>query len=269
MAQTDNPVIGVICDAFSRDGNADRLFHGVAEEYIHAITHGTSCIPLLIPVISNDLSEMESLCNTLDGLLLTGSRTNVHPERYDDSSATPDILYDLKRDNTAFQLIETTLEKKLPVFGICRGFQEINVALGGTLHQELTNLEGRQDHARHLELPQNQQYQASHDIQLTQDGLLHQLLGKSRITINSLHHQGVDCLADSLFLEGVADDGTPEAFRLKSREHFFIATQWHPEWHIATDPVSQTLFKAFDEAVHQYAINKNSGKAQRTKTMSL
>jgi putative glutamine amidotransferase len=258
MSQTPKPVIGIICDAFGRDGNADRPFHGVAEEYIRAVEQGTRCTPLLIPVITNDDRDTEALCQVLDGLLLTGSRTNVHPDRYAGSASKPDTLHDLQRDNTAFALIKAALKNKLPVFGICRGFQEINVALGGTLHQELTNLSGRLDHAKHMELVQDQQYQASHEIHLTSAGYFQQLLGKTRISINSLHHQGIDRLADTLVLEGIADDNTPEAFSLPDEEHFFIATQWHPEWHIATDSVSQALFKAFDEAVHQYAANNKT-----------
>jgi len=253
MSKTHKPVIGIICDAFGRDGGTDRLFHGVAEEYIRAINQGTRCTPLLIPVIANEAHDAETLCQILDGLLLTGSRTNVHPDHYAGTASKPDTLHDLKRDNTAFALIEAALKIKLPVFGICRGFQEINVAFGGSLHQELTALEGRLDHAKHMQLTQDPQYQASHEINLTADGFLQQLLNETRISINSLHHQGVDRLGDTLTLEGEADDGTPEALRLPSDEHFFIATQWHPEWHIATDPVSQALFSAFDLAVHDYA----------------
>jgi len=256
MSKTHKPVIGIICDAFGRDGNADRPFHGVAEEYIRAITEGTRCTPLLVPVSVNDSCDADALCQILDGLLLTGSRTNVHPSRYAGPTSKPDTLFDLKRDISAFTLIDSALKNKLPVFGICRGFQEINVALGGSLHQELTELEDNLDHAKHMDLPQDQQYQASHEINLTANGFLHQLLGTTHIEINSLHHQGVDHLAETLALEGIATDGTPEAFKLPNNEHFFVATQWHPEWHIATDSVSQALFKAFDEAVHQYAANK-------------
>lgn len=256
MSQQRKPVIGIICDAFGRDGNADRLFHGVAEEYIRAITQGTRCTPLLVPVSTNEQCDADSLSKILDGLLLTGSRTNVHPNRYDGPDSKAGTLHDVKRDISSFSLIETALQNKLPVLGICRGFQEINVALGGTLHQELTDIEGRLDHARHMELPQNDQYQMSHDINLTEGGFMQQLVGQKRISINSLHHQGVDRLAEQLELEGIADDGTPEAFRLSNDDHFFMAVQWHPEWHIATDPVSKALFAAFDKAVFEYAERK-------------
>lgn len=254
MNQLHKPVIGIICDAFARDGKADRLFHGVAQEYIRAIYQGTSCLPLLIPVLMND--DAEALCQTLDGILLTGSRTNVHPNHYAGMTSKPGTLHDTNRDNTAFSLINTALRNKLPVFGICRGFQEINVALGGTLHQNLTELEGRLNHAKYMDYPQHQQYQASHEINLTNNGYFQNLLGSKRISINSLHYQGIDRLADSLCLEGIADDGTPEAFRLEDEEHFFIGTQWHPEWHIDTDTVSQKLFSAFDQAVKNYAKTK-------------
>ncbi len=253
MSKSHKPVIGIICDAFGRDGNADRQFHGVAEEYIRAINEGTRCTPLLIPVSTNGDCDADALCQILDGLLLTGSRTNVHPDRYAGAPSKPDTLFDLKRDITAFALVQAAIKNKLPVLGICRGFQEINVALGGTLHQELTELGDRLDHAKHMALPQEQQYQTSHNINLTVNGFLHQLLGISHIEINSLHHQGVDQLAETLVLEAIATDGTPEAFKLPNDDHFFVATQWHPEWHIASDPVSQALFHAFDLAVHEYA----------------
>ncbi|EGH00121.1 Gamma-glutamyl-GABA hydrolase [gamma proteobacterium IMCC2047] len=256
MSHKHKPVIGIICDAFSRDGKADRLFHGVAEEYIRAIRDGTDCQPLLIPVLTNDVTEADTLCQTLDGILLTGSRTNVHPVYYGGETSKAGTLHDEKRDRTALALIQAALKFKLPVFGICRGFQEINVALGGTLHQNLSDLDGRLDHAKYLDYAQHQQYQDCHEINLTSNGYFHHLLGESRISINSLHYQGVDRLADSLSLEGSADDGTPEAFSLSDNSHFFIATQWHPEWYIDTDPISQALFNAFNNAVHDYAASK-------------
>ncbi|MEZ5525478.1 MAG: gamma-glutamyl-gamma-aminobutyrate hydrolase family protein [Pseudomonadales bacterium] len=255
MNNTRKPVIGIICDAFGRDGKPDRLFHGVAEEYIRAIADGTNCTPVLIPVSTNGEFDVEAYSQLIDGLLLTGSRTNVHPDRYSGQASKPGTLHDLKRDISSFTLIEKALETRLPVFGICRGFQEINVALGGTLHQELTDIEGKQDHARFLSLPQPEQYKDSHKISLTENGLLHRLTGQLRISINSLHHQGIDRLADTLVLEGIADDDTPEAFRLADPAHFFLAVQWHPEWHLKTDPVSRVLFNAFGEAVKKYAAN--------------
>ena len=256
MSETRKPVIGIICDAFPRDSNSDRLFHAVAEEYIRAIQLGTSCTPLLIPVALNNQPDSETLCRLLDGILLTGSRSNVHPDRYAGPASKPDTAHDLKRDSSAFALIHRAMEKKIPLFGICRGFQEINVALGGTLHQQLTDIAGKLDHAERMGLAQDQQYQSAHGITLTQGGYLHRLLAAQRISINSLHHQGIDQLAQPLTQEGVADDGTVEAFRLPSDEQFLMAVQWHPEWYIADDPVSQALFSAFDQAVHDYARHK-------------
>lgn len=258
MNQTRKPVIGIICDAFGRDGNNERLFHGVAEEYIRAIIEGTDCTPVLLPSTLQSTADAEAVCQLIDGLLLTGSRTNVHPDRYQGEASKPGTLHDLKRDTSVFLLIDAILKYKLPLLGICRGFQEINVALGGSLHQQLTDLEGRLNHAKYLGSGQHEQYRDSHTIDLTPQGFLEKLLGKSRININSLHYQGVDRLADSLNLEAIAEDGTPEAFRLNHEDHFFVATQWHPEWHIATDPVSQALFKAFGQATYQYNQNKQA-----------
>jgi putative glutamine amidotransferase len=257
MKKTAKPVIGIICDVFPRDGKADRPFHGVAAEYIRAVQLGTRCTPLLIPAALEQTADWQQLCRLLDGILLTGSRTNVHPDRYAGQSIAG-TLHDRHRDTTAFGLIDTALQCKTPLLGICRGFQEINVALGGTLHQNITAMKDKQNHAQHLDsgLPQDQQYQPAHHITLTAGGYLQALLGQQRIKVNSLHHQGIQQLAAALSQEAIADDGIIEAFSLTSDEQFLVAVQWHPEWHIKEDPVSQQLFSAFDEAVHQYAALK-------------
>lgn len=258
MNPTRKPVIGIICDVFPRDANNDRLFHGVASEYIRAIQLGTRCVPLLIPASLEQANDWQTLCTLLDGILLTGSRTNVHPDRYAGPTSQPDTLHDLLRDTTSFGLIDTALQCKIPVLGICRGFQEINVALGGSLHQELTEMEDKQDHAKHLGLAQHDQYQPSHEIDLTKGGYLQSLIGQQRIMVNSLHHQGIKQLAATLSQDAIADDGVVEAFSLSGKDQFLVAVQWHPEWHIADDPVSQALFNAFDSAVYEYAGLKHS-----------
>lgn len=256
MAPIHKPVIGIICDVFSRDGNSHRPFHGVAAEYIRAIHLGTRCTPLLIPASLDQPNDWQHLCTLLDGILLTGSRTNVHPNRYAGSTSKPGTRHDLERDTTSFGLIDSALQCQIPVLGICRGFQEINVALGGTLHQVLTDIEGKQDHAEHLDLAQSEQYQPAHDITLTDGGYLQSLIDQHRVEVNSLHHQGINQLAEALSLEAISDDGVIEAFSLAGQEQFMLAVQWHPEWHIADDPISQSIFSAFDCAAHKYAEKK-------------
>lgn len=256
MNPVHKPVIGIICDVFSRDGNNDRPFHGVGAEYIRAIHLGTNCTPLLIPASLDQASDWQHTCTLLDGILFTGSRTNVHPDRYAGPASKPGTLYDMERDTTSFGLIDTAVQLKTPILAICRGFQEVNVALGGTLHQELTDIEGKQDHAKHMGLAQNEQYQAAHAITLTEDGYLRTLLGQQRIEVNSLHHQGVNQLAEVLSAQAICDDGVIEAYTLAGQKQFLLGLQWHPEWHIDNDPVSQSIFSAFDKAVHQYAEQK-------------
>jgi putative glutamine amidotransferase len=227
---------------------------------MRAIHQGTRCIPLLVPVTIDTATDWQSLCNILDGLLLTGSRTNVHPSHYTGPSSEPGTLHDLERDTTVFGLVDIALQHKMPVFGICRGFQELNVALGGTLHQKLEELKDKQHHAPHKSLPPAEQYQAAHPVTLTDGGYLQKLIGEQHIMVNSLHHQGVQQLADRLSADAIAADGVIEAFSLKNEDQFLVAVQWHPEWHISTDPVSKALFDAFDLAVYDYAKLKHSRK---------
>ncbi|MBC7432869.1 MAG: gamma-glutamyl-gamma-aminobutyrate hydrolase family protein, partial [Rubritepida sp.] len=183
-----------------------------------------------------------------DGLLVPGSPSNVHPDRYGAPDETPD-RHDLDRVGTTLPLIRGALRRHMPLLAICRGIQEVNVALGGSLHQQVHGLPGRLDHRGGSDIPA-QAYAPKHDVALS--GGLAMLMGRERITVNSVHEQAIDRLGDTLVAEAVAPDGTIEAVRVPGAG-FAMAVQWHPEWDYAADASSLALFRAFGDACRAYA----------------
>ncbi len=231
-------------------------FHVVGRKYVDAVVLGAKCTPLLLPAIG-DRQELEQLLDLLDGLMLTGSPSNVEPERYGQEPHSPQMMMDKERDATTFPLIDAALKRGMPVFGICRGFQELNVALGGTLHQQVHAVPGRIDHREPKDQPLEVQYGPAHPVNLTEGGQLQKLLdGASVIRVNSIHGQGVDVLAPGLFAEAIAPDGQIEAIRVKDAKSFAMAVQWHPEWKVMDNCDSKRLFAAFGEACINYRNNK-------------
>ncbi len=195
-----------------------------------------------------------SLLDRLDGLLIPGSPSNVHPSRYDGGdSATPDS-HDHERDNTTLPLVRAAIARGMPVLAICRGIQELNVALGGTLHQKVHDLPGRRDHRGGPGTPE-ERYGPRHPVALSGRlaGMLGAPLGAGEILVNSLHGQAIDRLAPGLAVEAVAPDGTIEAVRVEYAAGFAFGVQWHPEWRYADDPASVALFAAFGNACRDYA----------------
>lgn len=251
---TQNPLIGIPCDVTRFGLNP---FHGVGEKYINAVAHGAGVFPMLIPAQGpgEDLKAFErdllidNLLNKLDGIFFSGSPSNIEPHHYGDSeSLTPDS-HDPQRDHLTIPLIKAAIEKKMPVFAICRGMQELNVALGGSLHQKVQELPGMMDHREDKYANRQDQYKDAHDMHLTPGGLLSRLVDMETVRVNSLHGQGVNQLGDGLVVEARAPDGLVEAVRLDNDEQFLVAVQWHPEWQYDKNPLSSALFKAFGEAV--------------------
>lgn len=242
-------VIGIPCD---RRVVGPHPFHMAGEKYIAAIREGTCALPLLIPVLDAPIAPAEIVAS-VDGLLFTGSYSNVAPRRYGGPAPRAGVLQDEHRDATALPLMQAAIEVGLPSFCICRGFQELNVVLGGSLHQHLEEVPGRFNHSEDKSAPLNEQYGPAHDVRLTTGGLLATLLGSDRITVNSLHEQGIDRLAPPLAVEAVADDGTIEAVSLSGAKGFLLGVQWHPEWRWSENPVSRALFRAFGDAVAAHA----------------
>jgi putative glutamine amidotransferase len=230
-------------------------FHAVGEKYIAAVVQAADCLPLLIPVLWTPLDVTEIL-GRVDGIFFPGSPSNVEPARYAGPASVEGTLHDPHRDATTLSLIPRAVASGVPVFGVCRGFQEMNVAMGGTLHQRVHEIEGLADHREDKAQPLEVQYGPAHDVVLEPGSLLRELAGEERVRVNSLHWQGVDRLAPGLSVEARATDGLVEAFRVKGSPAFALAVQWHPEWQVMSNPFSRALFAEFGRA----ARRKNSDK---------
>jgi putative glutamine amidotransferase len=227
-------------------------FHGVGEKYARAVLEAAEAVPVLIPAMAQELS-MEELIDRLDGIVFTGSPSNVEPHHYQGPPSAPGTLHDPARDAMTLPLIRKAVGAGVPVLGICRGFQEMNVAYGGTLHQRLHEVPGHMDHRDDDSQPLEVQYGPAHDVTLEPGGLLRPLAGTDRLRVNSLHSQGVDRLGSDLAVEARAPDGVVEAFRVSHARRFAVAVQWHPEWKVMDNPFSRALFAAFGAASRERA----------------
>jgi putative glutamine amidotransferase len=222
----------------------------VGEKYILGVSQGAGAIPLLLPVLEPPL-DPRAVLEQADGLLLTGSSSNVAPHRYGGTAPRDPNLLDERRDQTTLALIRAALESGVPLFAICRGFQELNVALGGTLHQHLQEVPARLDHRADPTAPLDVQYGPVHDVDLTPDGVLAAITGARRFKVNSLHSQGVDRLAPGLKAEARASDGTIEAVTVRDSKAFALGVQWHPEWEFQQNDISRAILTAFGNACAQ------------------
>ena len=237
-------VVGI--PACNRDVNG-LIQHATPARYGAAVMGGAGAVPILLPPVGEG---MVALLDRLDGLLLSGSPSNVEPHRYGVSHSLTPGKHDPHRDGTTLPMIRAALARGLPVLAICRGIQELNVALGGTLHQQVQDVHGRMDH-RGGPGTQEQRYQPRHAVQLS--GHLARIIGKAEIQVNSLHEQGLDRLGEGLVVEGTAPDGTVEAVRVATAPGWAHGVQWHPEWNYAANEDSMALFRAFGDACRAYA----------------
>jgi len=246
------PVVGIPADRRQLDPHP---FHMVGEKYATAIRDGADALPFLVPALGDSI-DAAAVLQHVDGILLTGSASNVEPHHYNGEPSKPGTLHDPHRDETTLPLIELALEKGVPVFALCRGFQELNVVLGGTLHQHVHEVEGYHIHNENPDDPLDVQYGPSHEVHLVEGGLLRDLAGTDTVTVNSVHSQGVARLADGVSVEAVADDGLIEGFRVDGAKSFALAVQWHPEWKVTEDSFSMAIFKAFGDACRQFASRR-------------
>jgi len=244
----EKPIVGIPCD---HRIIGPHPFHAVGEKYIVAVRDGAQAIPVLIPVLENPI-DVDEILDTMDGVLLTGSPSNVAPKRYGGPAPREGVLQDERRDATTLPLIRHIVDRGIPLLALCRGFQELNVAYGGTLHQHVQEVAGRFDHREDKHQPLDVQYGPVHDVHLTPGGRLEAIAGKATIRINSLHGQGVDRPGEGLAVEAVAPDGTIEALRVRSARSFALGVQWHPEWRFWENDFSKSLFAAFGHAMRAY-----------------
>jgi putative glutamine amidotransferase len=226
--------------------------HAVHSKYIDAVVLGAACMPLILPALGAR-TDMEAVLATADGIMLTGSSSNIQAILYGQEVLDPELPQDPARDATTLPLVRAAVKRGIPLLAICRGFQEMNVALGGTLHQAVQVVAGMLDHRDKPGDPLDIQYGPAHRVQLTPGGKLAQMLGSEReIMVNSLHSQGVDSLASGLVVEATAEDGLVEAYTVATAPGFTLAVQWHPEWRLSTNQDSMSMFKAFGQACRAY-----------------
>ncbi len=247
MSTKSLPLVGLPADTFEKSGF---LFHSLGDKYVRALTDVSGVLAVMIPSLI-DADQIGSLLEHLDGVLMTGAVSNVHPPFYGEQPTTAHEPFDLGRDYTTLKLIRAVIDQGIPLFCICRGFQELNVVMGGTLETELQEQEGRLDHRGEGE-DADVRYGAAHDIKIQNGGLLERILGKDHTRVNSVHRQGIKQLGQGLVVEATAADGVIEAISVKGAMSFALATQWHPEYKAAQNPDSTKLFKAFGNAVRAH-----------------
>ena len=243
-----SPLIGIPVCVREQEGHP---FHSVGEKYITGVGLGAGGLPLLIPALG-DAFDHRDLVRRLDGLLVTGSPSNVAVDLYGGPPDRADSPQDPKRDATTLPLIRAAVEDGLPLFCICRGIQELNVAFGGTLHTQVHEQPDTFDH-RAPAGDMDFRYGPRHPVDLAPDGEIARLVGSRKIEVNSLHWQAIDRLGDGLVVEGRAPDGVVEAVRVRDARSFALGVQWHPEWKVLQNPVSVALFRAFGDAARRRA----------------
>lgn len=258
------PLVGVPACVKQIDNSP---FHAVQEKYLSAVRDAAGCAPLVLPALgwhedgNGPGMALDPLLDMLDGVLLTGSPSNVEPHHYAGEPSAPGTEHDGCRDATTLPLIRRTVERGIPLLAICRGIQELNVALGGSLHQRVQELPGRFDHRSRRGRPLDERYAPAHPVALAPQGWLAGRLGCTEIVVNSLHAQAIDRLAPGLTVEATASDGTIEAVRAGDAPGFVLGLQWHPEYRATENPVSRHLFAAFGDAARERSARRRLNAA--------
>lgn len=246
--QGNRPLIGVVSD---RRMQGPHPFHMVGEKYLQALADGSEAYPVALPSLAEGFDVLD-IIHRLDGLFLTGSPSNLEPHHYMGDPSHPGTWHDPERDLAALALIPAAIRVGMPLMAVCRGFQEVNVSFGGSLHQRVHELPEYRTHKENEEDPLDVQYGPSHEVTFTRGGLLERITGKNGVIVNSLHAQGVDRLGDELVVEAVAEDGLIEAFTVENAPGFTLGVQWHPEWKVMENEDSLAIFNAFGKACRGY-----------------
>jgi putative glutamine amidotransferase len=256
------PLIGISC-CTKQFGIFGMPNHAASDTYVCATDEVIGAVPVLLPA-NGPTADIETLLDRLDGIVLTGSRSNVHPGLYDGPPHAEGTPEDPNRDGITLPLIRAAVARGVPLLAICRGFQELNVALGGSLHQRIQDLPNRMDHSTPMQPSARVRQGKAHAIRVTPNGWLHRLAGSPEIAVNSLHNQGINQLAPGLVVEGIAPDGLIEAVRVTASEAgpaigYAVGVQWHPEYDWRTDALSRAIFEQFGAAVRAYAASARLG----------
>ncbi|MGB3501731.1 MAG: gamma-glutamyl-gamma-aminobutyrate hydrolase family protein [Mesorhizobium sp.] len=226
-------------------------WHAAPRQYLDAAISVAGVLPVLVPSFGDRL-DFDELLSSVDGVLLTGSKSNVYPALYGGQPTEENGPYDRDRDATTFPLIRKAIERGVPLLAICRGIQELNVALGGTLFTEVQDIAGRIDHRAPVSDNQDERFAIRQPVRIEPGTCLASIFGAGEIPVNSVHRQAVDQLGQRLVVEAVAEDGTVEAVSVKDAQAFAVGVQWHPEYWAQTDDVSARIFRAFGDAARAH-----------------
>lgn len=243
-------LLGIICN---RKKHLVDVLQSVTHMYLEGIARHMSVQPVLIPAaMENGTFQVDPILDRIDGVLMTGNTSNVHPSRYGMAETDAHKPFDAARDDAALKLIEKSIERDMPLLAICRGYQELNVACGGTLHPTVHEIDGRIDHRMPESDDTDVKFGVQHRVDFKKDGYFHRLLGIESAAVNSLHWQAVDRLGDNLTVEAHAEDGTIEAIKHNTAS-YCVGVQWHPEYQAGENIISQRLFADFERAMKEYA----------------
>lgn len=234
-------------------------WHAAPQQYLEAAISGAGVLPLLVPSFGDRL-DLDELLSSVDGVMLTGSKSNVDPTLYGEEATEANGPYDPARDATTMPLIRKAIERGVPLLAICRGIQELNVALGGSLATEIQEREGAMDHRAPVSDKQDERFAIRQAVTIKPGSCLAGVFGAGDILVNSVHRQAVDRLGSKLQVEAVALDGTVEAVSVRDARAFAVGVQWHPEYWVSSDDVSQRIFKAFGDAVRAHATAKQAAR---------
>ena len=236
------PIVGIIGNYYVIDGGYQTQSVGIMN--IEAVAQVSDALPVIIPAMPQHVS-IDDILDRFDGFVFTGARPNVHPEEYGEEATEAHGAFDRDRDRMTLPLIRACVERGIPILGICRGFQEFNVAFGGTLHPEIRDLPGRMNHRMPPDGSMEEKFAIRHPVRLTKGSIFEDIFGADCVETNSLHGQGIKDAGERVVVEGYAPDGTPEVIRIEGASNFALAVQWHPEYQAEKDPVSKRLFTAF------------------------
>lgn len=251
------PIVAVSTDVRQFE---NYTWHAAPRQYLEAAIEAAGVLPLLVPSFGERL-DLDALLDRVDGVMLTGSKSNVNPALYGGEVNEANGPYDHARDATTLPLARMAIERGVPLLAICRGIQELNVALGGTLATEVQDLPGRLDHRAPQSDDQDERFAIRQKVRIAPGSCLAGVFGAGDIMVNSVHRQAIDALAPRLEIEAVAEDGTVEAVSVRGARAFAVGVQWHPEYWAASDSNSARIFRAFGEAARAHA---EAGSATRS-----